>query len=72
MSEVGMLVKVRLSAGTYTARIHKVTASCAESAEKAVSNAAEKYIANLPHVSIISVSRIDDENYRVVFDWRVP
>ncbi len=72
MSEVGMLVKARLSAGTYTARIHKVAGSSTESAEKAVRRAAERYIADLPHVSIISVSGVDRDNFRVVFDWRTP
>lgn len=68
---VAMLVKVKYSVGTYIARIYKATGSCTSDAKTAVERAAQKYIDNSKHVSILSISRINDTTYEVIFDWGI-
>lgn len=69
---LAMPVKVSFSCGTYIARIHKATGSCTSDARTAVERAAQKYIANSKHVSILSINRLNDATYEVVFNWGVP
>lgn len=69
--KLSMTAKVSYSVGTYFARIHKATGSCTSDAKTAVNRAAEKYIADLNHVSILSIDRLNDATYEVAFDWGV-
>lgn len=70
--KITMPVKVKFTTGTYIARLHRCSGSCTSDARTAVERAAQRYIANTPHVSIDSISEVSNTVFNVVFNWGVP